>query len=67
MVGSISTKIGQLTNLEVLSISHNKLTGTIPTEIGLIGSNRNANLTYVGLSENKLTGKYLYRGTDYQV
>jgi hypothetical protein len=32
-VGSIPTELGQLSNLKLLFLSQNTLTGTIPTEI----------------------------------
>ena len=47
MVGTISTSIGNIVNLNQLTLRNNHMTGTIPTEIGLL-----ANLNYLDLSYN---------------
>jgi Leucine-rich repeat (LRR) protein len=52
LIGKIPTEIGQLVNLNFLSLSDNKLTGKIPTEIRQL-----VNLDYLSLHHNKLTGK----------
>ena len=49
--GSIPGELGQLTNLEYLSLFDNKLIGSIPGELGQL-----TNLAYLNLSLNELTG-----------
>jgi Leucine-rich repeat (LRR) protein len=49
--GTISTEIGNLTNLQYLGLANNQLTGNIPTEIGNL-----TNLQYLSLNQNQLTG-----------
>jgi len=53
LTGKIPTEIGQLVNLNYLSLSSNNLTGKIPTEIGRL-VNLNSLFLY---NNNKLTGK----------
>jgi hypothetical protein len=52
LIGKIPTEIGQLVNLNYLSLYVNQLTGKIPTEIGQL-----VNLNKLFLSNNQLTGK----------
>ena len=60
LTGEIPVEIGNLTNLEYLSLVDNQLTGEIPVEIGNL-----TNLEYLSLIDNQLTGeifpKYCYR------
>ena len=49
--GSIPGELGQLTNLEYLSLFNNKLIGSIPSELGQL-----TNLEYLTLANNHLTG-----------
>ena len=49
--GTIPEALGQLDNLEYLSLYRNKLTGTIPEALGNLN-----NLKYLSLDSNKLTG-----------
>lgn len=50
--GTLSTKIGGMTNLKHLSLAENGLTGSIPSEIGLLAS-----LEDLSLSNNYWVGK----------
>lgn len=50
-ITSIPSEIGNLTNLEVLNLNHNLLTGTIPASF-----NNLTKLTKLDLSENQLAG-----------
>ena len=49
--GSIPPELGDLVNLEYLSLSSNQLSGSIPSELGGL-----VNLEYLSLSGNKLSG-----------
>ena len=49
--GTIPEALGQLDNLEYLSLYRNELTGTIPEALGNLN-----NLKYLSLDSNKLTG-----------
>ena len=51
IVGTIPSELGNLSNLQGLSLWGNQLTGGIPKELGSL-----ANLTYLALSGNQLTG-----------
>ena len=51
--GQLSSEIGLLTNLEVLSMAHNRITGTVPTELMELSS-----LKYLGLPWNQLSGPF---------
>lgn len=50
--GSIPSSIGNLTNLELLDLSHNELSGRIPSSIGNL-----ENLQLLDLSNNQLSGE----------
>jgi hypothetical protein len=50
--GTIPTAFGLLTKLNLLDLSGNRLTGSIPTEIANLGET----LTYLSLSNNNLSG-----------
>jgi Leucine-rich repeat (LRR) protein len=50
LTGSIQSQIGQLKNLVLLNVSHNKMTG-VPAEVGQL-----QNLEVLDLSYNQLTG-----------
>ena len=52
MSGEIPAKLGDLTNLRVLSLSANELSGEIPAELGDL-----ANLQVLNLYENELSGE----------
>ena len=52
LTGEIPPEIGNLTNLEILSLQNNDLTGEIPSEIGNL-----TNLTHLFLNNNQLTGE----------
>ena len=52
LTGEVSEELGDLSNLEVLSLSGNQLTGEIPTELGAL-----SNLEVLFLSGNQLTGE----------
>ena len=52
IVGTIPSELGNLSNLQGLSLWGNRLTGGIPPELG-----RLSNLTYLSLSGNQLTGE----------
>ena len=52
LTGTIPHELGNLTNLQEVSLSENSLTGTIPHELGNL-----TNLVRLYLSENSLTGK----------
>ena len=54
LTGTIPPEIGNLTNLQTLSLGLNQLTGTIPPEIGNLTNLRNLDLGVVGV--NQLTG-----------
>ena len=51
MIGTIPSELGQLDELEVISLSLNKLSGTIPSEIGNL-----VKLEKLNLELNSLTG-----------
>ena len=51
LTGTISTSIGNLTELTTLDLSKNKLTGTIPASVGKL-----TKLDHFHLGHNKLTG-----------
>ncbi len=51
LIGSIPTELGNLTNLEWLSLDDNALSGSIPTELGNL-----TNLTELWLNKNQLSG-----------
>lgn len=51
LTGSIPAEIGNLSNLQTLSLSNNQLTGSIPVEIGNL-----PNLEHLSLHNNQLTG-----------
>ena len=51
LTGVIPAELGNLANLELLSLSNNRLTGAIPAELGNL-----ANLEWLYLSNNRLTG-----------
>jgi Leucine-rich repeat (LRR) protein len=51
LTGSIPSKLGNLSNLQTLSLSSNSLTGSIPSELGNL-----SNLGYLNLGSNSLTG-----------
>ena len=51
IIGEIPPEIGNLTNLESLSLHNNELTGSIPSEIGNL-----LNLNFLNLRFNQLTG-----------
>ena len=51
LTGEIPAELGNLTNLEVLSLSNNQLTGEIPAELGDL-----TNLEVLYLHNNQLTG-----------
>lgn len=52
LVGSIPTELQFLQHLELLSLRHNEVSGTIPTELSHLSST----LAYLDLSKNFLTG-----------
>ena len=49
--GGIPATMGNLTNLEILSLDDNQLSGTIPTELGNL-----TNLEFLYLNDNQLSG-----------
>ena len=51
MTGGIPSELGNLANLEALSLGNNRLTGGIPSELGDL-----SRLTLLQLSTNQLTG-----------
>lgn len=51
LAGPIPPELGELANLETLSLDSNELSGSIPPELGKL-----ANLTTLSLSRNRLTG-----------
>eukprot|EP00816_Leptocylindrus_hargravesii_P010442 CAMPEP_0196825990 /NCGR_PEP_ID=MMETSP1362-20130617/93378_1 /TAXON_ID=163516 /ORGANISM="Leptocylindrus danicus, Strain CCMP1856" /LENGTH=486 /DNA_ID=CAMNT_0042206519 /DNA_START=97 /DNA_END=1554 /DNA_ORIENTATION=+ len=51
LIGTIPSELGQLDELEVISLNENKLSGTIPSEIGNL-----VKLTKLNLEFNSLTG-----------
>ena len=52
LTGEIPTRLGNLSNLEILALNSNRLTGEIPTELGKL-----SNLELLALSSNRLTGE----------
>ena len=52
LTGEIPAELGDLTNLEVLSLSGNQLTGEIPAELGSL-----TNVEVLWLASNQLTGE----------
>ncbi len=51
LTGNLSSKIGQLTHLDFLNISHNQLSGNLPDELGSM-----TNLNWIGLHDNPFEG-----------
>ena len=51
MIGPIPTELGRLSNLKVLSLKSNNLTGTLPTEVGKL-----VNIKQLHLASNSLEG-----------
>ncbi|XP_012070784.2 MDIS1-interacting receptor like kinase 2 [Jatropha curcas] len=49
--GNVPSQIGNLSRLNILDFSLNQISGSIPKEIGMLGS-----LTYIDLSNNPFTG-----------
>ena len=52
LTGEIPTRLGSLSNLEILALNSNRLTGEIPTELGKL-----SDLELLALSSNRLTGE----------